>query len=117
MAANIKAAIKPNIDSILALLEIVIDEKELHEVRLEAADTLLSYEAPEEAVEAAKDYLTNVFNNKSLASTMRLAAIKLMRKSEARKITRPSVKPEEGFANRMENARRRLAERGPSKLS
>jgi hypothetical protein len=39
MAANIKAAIKPNIDSILALLEIVIDEKELHEVRLEAADT------------------------------------------------------------------------------
>jgi hypothetical protein len=109
--------VTPTIDSILALLQIMLDEKEIHEVRLDAAEQILTYEAPEEAATAARDYLIEVFNNKKLTSTMRLAAIKLMRKSEARKITKPSVKPEEGFANRMENARRRLAERGPSKLS
>jgi hypothetical protein len=61
-------------------------------------------------VEAAKDYLTNVFNNKSLASTMRLAAIKLMRKSEARKVTLPSVQPVPDLATRLEAANKRIAE-------
>jgi hypothetical protein len=107
-----KPEIKPNLDSILALLEIVIDEKELHEVRLDAADTLLAYEAPEEAVEAARDYLTNVFNNKSLTSPMRLTAIKLMRKSEARKVTLPSVQPGSDLSRRLESANKRLEERG-----
>jgi hypothetical protein len=110
MAAKIKAAIKPNIGSILALLEIVIDEKESNDIRLDAADTLLSYEAPEEAVQAAKDYLTSVFNDKKLTSLMRLQAIKLMRKSEARRILSPSAPPSPDLARRLESANKRLAE-------
>src|SRR5215469_3597151 len=105
------AGIKPTIDSILALLEIVIDDKESHNIRLDAADTLLSYEAPEEAVQAAREYLTSVFNDKKLTSPIRLAAIKLMRKSEARKVERPPQLAE-GFAGRLARARQRLADRG-----
>jgi hypothetical protein len=111
MAATIGTEVKPTIDSILALLEIVIDDKESHYVRLDAADTLLSYEAPEEAVQVAREYLASVFNDKLLTSQIRLVAIKLMRKSEARKVERPPQLAE-GFAGRLERARKRVGDRG-----
>ena len=108
----LKPEIKPSIDSILALVEIMLDEKEFHEVRLEAAEQILAYEAPEEAVKEAKAYLTRVFNNRKLTSPMRLAAIKLMRKSEARRITRASIQSVEGLEGRLQRAHQRLVDLG-----
>jgi hypothetical protein len=96
------------VDSILALFEILIDTDETTENRLEAAEQILAYEAPAKAVDEAKAYLTEVFSNRSISASLRLQAIKLMRKAEARKITRPPVKPIEDLSGRLERARARL---------
>jgi hypothetical protein len=97
------------LDSVLALFEIMIDRDEIHENRLEAAEQILAYEAPDKPVAEAKAYLTEVITNRSLAASLRLRATKLMRKSEARRITRPPVQPIEDLEGRMERARERLA--------
>jgi hypothetical protein len=94
--------------SVLALFEILIDKNETTANRIEAAKQILEYEAPAKAVVEAKAYLTTVFNNRKLGASLRLEAIKLMRKSEARKITRPPVQPGEDLARRMEAANRRI---------
>jgi len=88
-------------DPVLALFEILIDKNETAQDRLEAAAQILSNEAPPQAVAEAKQYLTYVFNNRSLRASLRLQAIKLMRKSEGRK----APDPFEGLAKRLEEAR------------
>jgi hypothetical protein len=93
-------------DSVLALFEILIDKNETAQNRLEAAEQILAYEAPPQAVAEAKSYLTEVFNNRSDAASLRLQAIKLMRKSEARKAKPPH--PMTGLARSLEAARARL---------
>ena len=98
--------------SVLALFEILIDKKETMQNRLEAAAQILAYEAPQKAIAEAKGYLTEVISNRSLAASLRLQATKLMRKSEARKITRPPVQPIEDLAGRLQRAHQRMIERG-----
>ena len=95
-------------DSVLALFEILIDKNETVQNRLEAAQQILAFETPEKAAAEAKAYLTEVISNRSLAASLRLQATKLMRKSEARKITRPPVQPIEDLSGRLERARARL---------
>ena len=104
--------VKMQMDSVLALFEILIDRDEMTENRLEAAQQILAYEAPEKAVAEAKAYLTEVISNRSLAASLRLQATKLMRKSEARKITKPPIQPPEDLAGRLERAHQRLVDLG-----
>jgi hypothetical protein len=59
-------------DSVLALFEILIDKNETAQNRLEAAQQILAYEAPEKAVVEAKAYLTEVISNRSVAASLRL---------------------------------------------
>jgi hypothetical protein len=94
--------------SVLALFEILIDKNETTANRIEAAKQILEYEAPNKAVDEAKAYLTTVFNDRKLGASLRLEAIKLVRKSEARKITKPSVQPGEDLARRLEAANKRI---------
>jgi hypothetical protein len=101
----------PQFDSVIALVEILLKAESIN-TRLEAAGQILSYEAPEAAIAAAKDFLSKVCNNKNLSDELRLCAIKMLRKSEARKITKPPVQPIEDLAGRLERARQRLADRG-----
>jgi hypothetical protein len=94
--------------SVLALFEILIDKNETTANRIEAAKQILEYEAPAKAVAEAKAYLTTVFNSRKLGASLRLEAIRLMRKSEARKISRPSLQPAPDLARRLEAANRRI---------
>jgi hypothetical protein len=64
--------------------------------RIEAADTLLSYEGPEEVVERTKTFLVAVLEDRQRVSTdYRLEAGKLLRKAEARKVVHQSVRSAE----------------------
>jgi hypothetical protein len=94
-------------DSIIALVEILMKAESIN-TRLEAAEQILSFEAPDAAVDVAKDFLLKVCNNKGLSDEMRLEAIKLMRKFEARKITKPPVQPAADLAARLEAANKRI---------
>jgi hypothetical protein len=87
--------------AIAALLEIMSDAEAPLRRRIEATAGLLAYEAPPEAVEQAKAFLTSVFEDAEQRVDDRLDAIKLMRKAEgARKITAPTVTPEDARKNR-----------------
>jgi hypothetical protein len=91
-------------DSVIALVEILMNARSIN-TRLEAAEQILSYEAPEAAISAAKDFLLKVCNDKELSDEIRLYAVKLLRKNEARKVTLHPVQPMEGLAKRLEEAR------------
>ena len=79
--------------------------------RIEAADGLLSFEAPAEYVEAAKAFLTEVFVDPEQDDEFRMKALKLVRKVEARKVVAPTTPQrsdrEGSFQQR--RAQRRLA--------
>ena len=103
--------------AIAALLEIMADAEAPLRRRIEAASGLLDYEAPAEAVEIAKAFLTAVFEDADQHVDFRLDALKLMRKAEARKITQPTTTAADAQANReawrkLEVARRRAAMAG-----
>ena len=86
--------------AIVALLEIMSNtDAPLHR-RIEATEVLLAYEAPQEAVDQTKAFLTSVFGDSEQRVDDRLDALKLMRKLEARKITAPTVTAEDARANR-----------------
>jgi len=81
--------------------------------RIEATAGLLEYATPMEAVELAKEFLTSVFEDKEIHVDLRLDALKLVRKAEAAKMTRPSTSVADEVANReawrrVEMARRRM---------
>lgn len=78
-----------------ALVEIMIDKDAPLRRRIEAAESLLAYEAPEEAVEQAKAFLAAVFEDADQHVDDRLDAVKLVRKAEARKSTQPTPSPDE----------------------
>jgi hypothetical protein len=59
--------------------------------RIEAAEQLLDYEAPEEAVTRAREYLVSVFEDKNEDLADRMDAIKASRKVEASKVSPPKV--------------------------
>ena len=88
--------------AIVALLEIMSNtDAPLHR-RIEATEVLLAYEAPQEAVDQAKAFLTSVFEDAEQRVDDRLDALRLMRKAEAPKITAPTVtaESEDARANR-----------------
>jgi hypothetical protein len=81
--------------------------------RIEACSGLLEYEAPPEAMDVAKEFLVGVFEDPDHDVKLRMGALKLMRKAEARKITQASVAPVDERARRekwrmLEIARRRV---------
>ena len=99
--------------AITALLDIMNDTEAPLRRRIEAAAGLLDFEAPSEIADAAKNFLTSVFEDTDQHVDDRLDALKLMRKSEARKITQPTVSAADERANReawrkLEIARRRV---------
>jgi hypothetical protein len=55
--------------------------------RIDAAEQLLGFEAPEETVIRAREFLISVFENKEEAISDRMNALKIARKSEAAKVT------------------------------
>ena len=86
--------------AIVALLEIMSDADAPLRRRIEATEGLLAYEAPQEAVDLAKTFLTSVFEDAEQRVDDRLDALRLMRKAEARKITVPTVTAENARVNR-----------------
>ena len=85
--------------AIVALLEIMSNtDAPLHR-RIEATEVLLAYEAPQEAVDQAKAFLTSVFEDAEQRVDDRLDALKLMRRAEARK-TAPTITAENARKNR-----------------
>ena len=79
--------------SIAVLLEIMGNEAGSMRRRLASAETLLTYEAPEEVVERTKAFLITVIEDRERVRTdYRLEAGKLLRKAEARKVVQQSVR-------------------------
>ena len=78
--------------AIAALIEIMSDQDAPLRRRIDATEGLLDYEAPAEAVEAAKVFLTSVFEDRHQHVDDRLDALKLMRRAEAAKIVRRPVR-------------------------
>ena len=98
--------------AITALIDIMNDESLSIPKRIEGAAGLIQFQAPPEAVEIATEFLTSVFEENEFVEN-RLDALKLMRRFEAAKITRPSAAPADDPANReawrrLEMARRRM---------
>lgn len=86
--------------AIAALLDIMGDADAPLKRRIEATEGILQYDAPEAAVEAAKHFLTSVFEDSEQVVELRLDALKLMRKAEAPRITQPAVSSAEERENR-----------------
>ena len=94
--------------SVTALLEIMGNEAGSMRRRIESAEALLTYEAPEEVVERTKTFLITVIEDRKRVRTdYRLEAGKLLRKAEARKVVQQSVRSAE--ADRWRETERRLA--------
>jgi hypothetical protein len=70
-----------------ALLTIMNDSDLRTRRRVEAAEQLLDYEAPDEAVLRAREYLVSVFENADEELGDRMDAIKASRKIEAAKVS------------------------------
>ena len=99
--------------AIVALVEIMSDTDAPLRRRIEATEVLLAYEAPQEAVDQAKAFLTSVFEDAEQRVDDRLDALNLMRRAEARK-TAPTITAENARKNRelwrqLEIGRRREA--------
>jgi hypothetical protein len=76
-----------NSKTIDALLTIMSDTDIRTRRRIEAAEQLLDYEAPSEAVSRAREYLVSVFENADEELADRMNAIKASRKVEAAKVS------------------------------
>jgi hypothetical protein len=76
-----------NSRTIDALLTIMDDSDLRTRRRIEAAEQLLDFEAPAEAVMRAREYLVNVFENADEELADRMSAIKASRKIEAAKVS------------------------------
>ena len=73
--------------AIHTLLQIMRDADVFTRRRIEAADALLGFEAPPEAVGRAREYLVAVFEDSEQEIADRMDALKLARKFEAAKVT------------------------------
>jgi hypothetical protein len=78
--------------AVAALIDIMSDPEAPLRRRIEATSGLLDYEATEEAVEAAKVFLTSIFEDRGQHVDDRLDALKLMRRAEAAKIVRRPIR-------------------------
>jgi hypothetical protein len=78
--------------AIAALVSIIRNPEVVPSRHIIAAETLLSYEAPPDVIELAKECLTVIFEDVELGVDIRLDALKLMRKFEAPKIGQPTTR-------------------------
>ena len=74
--------------SIKTLQEIMLLSPSLRN-RMMAAEDLLERESPPEVREAAKSFLTTIFEDREVPEGTRLQALLIIRKAEARKIAQP----------------------------
>jgi hypothetical protein len=80
-----------NTRTIEILLEIMSDTEMSTRRRIEAAEGLLGFEAPADAVSRARDYLMSVFENRDEDIEHRMDALRMSRKFEAKKIAPQTV--------------------------
>jgi hypothetical protein len=73
------------------LLEIMADTDMSTHRRIEAAEAILGFEAPTDAVSRAREYLMSIFENREEAIGDRMEALKLSRKFEAKRIAPQTV--------------------------
>jgi hypothetical protein len=79
--------------ALVVLLGILADSNTWIGRRIEAAGVLLSYEAPPEVVDTAKQFLFGVAEDERPESVaLRLKALKLLRQAEARRIRRRATR-------------------------
>ena|SRR6516165_6745692 len=104
-------------DTIAPLFSIMLDEDEFMSRRLEAAEQILGFESPPDAVEATKAFLRKVYKGKTASRRDKLKAIGLIRRAEDRK-TAPlqSANPMDGLADRIGAARKAFLEEKMVKL-
>jgi len=81
--------------SLAALREIFFDPDNGLKSRIEAAETILSYQAPDELVEEAIEFLTQLSEDRQTPVTLRLAALKIIRKAEASKVQTRTIEDEQ----------------------
>jgi hypothetical protein len=71
-----------------------------------AAEQILSWESPDDAVNATKAFLRKVHLNEAHASRYRLLALELIRRAEDKKVRpQPASSPSAGLAEKIEAAR------------
>src|SRR5262245_42417148 len=80
-----------NTRTIDTLLEIMTDTDMATHRRIEAAEAILGFEAPTDAVNQAREYLMSVFENREETIADRMEALQLSRKFEAKKIAPQTV--------------------------
>jgi hypothetical protein len=76
-----------NTRTIDALLEIMDNSDIGTHRRIEAAEQLLGFEAPDDTVTRAREFLIEIFENKEEQISDRMNALKITRKSESAKVT------------------------------
>jgi hypothetical protein len=97
--------------SVLTLREIFLDPTIPIRRRVEAAEAILTFESPATVAEDAKAFLAEVFEDQDHYVDVRLDALKIMRKIEARRITQPILSPGEAHRNREAWRRKAIEER------
>jgi hypothetical protein len=80
-----------NTRTVDTLLEIMADADMATRRRIEAAEAVLGYEAPTDAVSRAREYLMSIFENRDEEIGNRMDALKLSRKFEAKRIAPQTV--------------------------
>jgi hypothetical protein len=89
-----------------ALMQIMQDAEVPTRRRIEAAEALLGFEAPPEAVVQAREYLVAVFEDREQEIADRMDALKLARKFEAAKVAPRTVRTAQQETDRTEAWRR-----------
>jgi hypothetical protein len=77
--------------SLIVLREIFLDPDAPPRARIEAAETILSYEAPTDLAQEAKEFLIEILEDQQMPVSLRLEASKIMRKAEATKVQTRTV--------------------------
>jgi hypothetical protein len=77
--------------SVAALRDIILNEEVPLASRMIAAEQILTFEAPTDAAEEARRFLESIFEDAENHVATRLEALKVIRKSEARRIAQPTV--------------------------
>jgi hypothetical protein len=88
------------------LMQIMQDPDVPTRQRIEAAEALLGFEAPPEAVGHAREYLVVVFEDREQTIPDRMDALKLSRKFEAAKVASRTVRTTQQETDRTEAWRR-----------
>jgi hypothetical protein len=80
-----------NTRAVEILLEIMADTEMWPHRRIEAAEAILGFEAPSDAVSRAREYLMSVFEDRDIDIKDRMDALQISRKFEAKKIAPQTV--------------------------